>query len=266
MNAKKDPLFDAHSIEEIKIYSDYNKCMEPPEEKNFRDFMNSPMEANLNQPIVWESPKIRLDVKFKAWEEGPSMDNTNQMLSSTLPSFSFKNKTAKSDNQSLMLFNSRKLDQNSKDKNENTFDSTMTKFRITNEHGDINHMNSSTPAQSRNFNIFDHKEMSSSYCKYLDSKHPLYGKKFNLEADAISEYSLKSPTGNSEGRSKITKSLTDYREILKPSTHVKYISKDLTKKVYHKSQKFSTGYLKNTIGVSKTNEKPKNVGFLQVSI
>ena len=140
MNAKNDPLFDGQSIEEIKIYSDYSNCLEP--EDKLDDFniplLSSPIDLKINNFVSSESPRVRVESKNKKIDEGPSMDHTNQM-SSTMPSFnfSFKHKNPKTDGISL-LYNSRKLDQLSKEfyksKNEqNMFDSIAEKFKIPEE-------------------------------------------------------------------------------------------------------------------------------------
>ena len=87
-----DPLFDAHSIEEIKIYSDYNNRFDPPEDTKLP--LSSPNDKGGNPSINLGSSRVLIDMKTKKTDELPSMDNTNPM-SSTMPSFSFKNKNTK---------------------------------------------------------------------------------------------------------------------------------------------------------------------------
>lgn len=185
-NAKRDPLFDAHSIEEIKIYSDYSNHHEPVFDDN-KMFTNSPVNA-IPPVIICDSPKIHDDSKFRKNEEGISMDNTNAM-SSTMPSFSFKSKNIIQSNQSL-LHNSKRLEQNSKDINryENTFDTQTSQVWIP-EESDKFQVAPNNLTQSRNFSIFDPKKSTGTYSKYLDMKHPFVtNPKFASKADSISEY------------------------------------------------------------------------------
>lgn len=50
MNAKNDPLFDAHSIEEIKIYSYIDNVTEQ-DKLGSMQFMPSPKDSNLPQLV-----------------------------------------------------------------------------------------------------------------------------------------------------------------------------------------------------------------------
>ena len=156
---------------------------------------------------------MRLDVKFKRIEDGNSIDNTNH-VNTTMPSFnfSFKNKTTRLENLSLM-YNSKKLEYNSKEvtqaKNEqNTLDSITHRMKIPEEVSDNIRFESSSRSHSRNFNIFDNKIGDChSYNKQLDLKTNFYNKRHLFDVDAISEYSAKTPVCYSGKRNKITKSL-----------------------------------------------------------
>ena len=239
MNAKMDPLFDGQSIEEIKIYSDYNNLL-----VNDHEWMDPNMQSllspkfNISYPVHWESPQIKLDVKFKRIEEGQSIDNTNQNCS-TIPSFnfSFKNRNSKMDWTSF-LQNSKRQDQNSKDflrfkNDQNTFDSTGLK--IPEEGNNDFYLNSSTPGQSRNLNYFENKEVDKNitYTKHIHSKHPLIGK-LKFDPDAISEYSAGTPSWLSARQEKKIKTLKILNEALQSTKMKNESTNDF------KNQKFIT--------------------------
>lgn len=226
MNAKMAPLFDAQSIEEIKIYSEYSNWLENDGEWLDNNLQSYPSpKFNISNPIHWESPQIKFDVKFKRIEEGQSIDHTNHNCS-TIPSFnfSFKNKTSKMDWTSF-LQNSKRQDQNSKDfmrykNDQNTFDSTGLK--IPEESNNNFYLNSSTPSQSRNLNYFESKEVDKNitYTKHIHSKHPLIGK-WKFDPDAISEYSAGTPSWLSARQEKVAKSLKNWKEILESAKQIK---------------------------------------------
>lgn len=113
MNAKNDPLFDAHSIEEIKIYSNYPQNSESEEISVEKDLHQTSGKAVI-PPIRCESPHIRVDLYHRKEESG-SVDNTHYW-STTIPSFnfSFKHKNLNSEGISL-LHSSRRQDLPSKE-------------------------------------------------------------------------------------------------------------------------------------------------------
>ena len=166
MNAKMDPLFDVHSIEEIKIYSDYNNRFDPPEETKLS--LNSPNDK-WNPSMILGSPRVLIDMKAKKIDELPSMDNTNPM-SSTMPSFSFRNKNVKCINQSLVYI-SKRLDQNSKEMNkyETIFQNKDGSIKIPEENESRN-MHSPSSGPSRNITMFDKNTSGSNYSRYLENK------------------------------------------------------------------------------------------------
>jgi hypothetical protein len=218
MNAKNDPLFDAHSIEEIKIYSDDYQVAEVEQMSVERQYLfsNSYIDNKLMPPMQCESSRMRLDVQLKRSEDMPSMDNNNHM-STTMPSinFSFKNKNSKPDGLSFVQ-SSRKYDLSKdlvKSKNEhNTFDTFVDKFKIPEESNGTYHLNSSTPSQSRNLSIFDNKlsDIGNSYAQmYYSKNHNKMNKRYTFNNEIISEYSLRTPSCNSSKKNKISQSLNN---------------------------------------------------------
>lgn len=199
MNAKNDPLFDAHSIEEIKIYSDYNLGITSEENEVVLQHETSPIETKINNFMASESPKLKIKCLPKMNEDGFSVDKSHQM-STTMPSFNFSFNNKKKEGMSL-LYNSRNIDQISKDVQKSkyeqfTIDSICEKFKIPEKCSDNFHLNSSTPAQSWNVNIFDSKihDEDSYYSKFLQKKHAKTMTRTEFYSDAICEYSAKTPT------------------------------------------------------------------------
>jgi hypothetical protein len=218
MNAKNDPLFDVHSIEEIKIYSEYHQVAEVEQMSVERQdlFSNSYIDNKLISPMQCESSRMKLDVQLKRNEDMPSMDNNNHM-STTMPSinFSFKNKNSKPDGLSFVQ-SSRKYDLSKdliKSKNEqNTSDTFVDKFKIPEESDGTYHLNSSTPSQSRNLSIFDNKlsDIGNSYAqRYYSKNRNNMNKQYTFNNERISEYSLRTPSCNSSKKNKISQSLSN---------------------------------------------------------
>lgn len=179
-------------------------------------------------------------------DEGQSIDNTNQM-STTLPSFSFKNKTMRTDGTSL-LHNSKRLDQTGKEylkskNDQNTFDSLGSKYKIPEEDNEDFNFNASTPGQSRNLSIFGSKGLSGSHCKSqrLNHQNKVLNKLKNIDPEVISEYRVNTPVYDSSMREKITKSLTNCNNLLKTSQKIKESVQDKKRKAFNNSQKLSTG-------------------------
>jgi hypothetical protein len=220
MNAKNDPLFDAHSIEEIKIYSDYSRGIALEDNEIELEVHASPIEPKVSNFVESKSPKVKVECQQKMNEDGISIDKSHQM-STTMPSFNFSFKNKKNEGMSL-LYNSRKYDQTSKDAHKSkyeqcTIDSIYDKFKIPEECSDNFHLNTSTPTQSRNVNIFDSKLKGEGdyYSKFLQKKYPKPMTRSDFYADAISEYSVKTPTYTNLKREKITRSLNKWKKILK---------------------------------------------------
>ncbi|CAI2384348.1 unnamed protein product [Moneuplotes crassus] len=227
MNAKNDPLFDAHSIEEIKIYSNYPQNVESEANSIEKDLSQAPGKA-VAPPIRCESPHIRVDL-FPKKEESGSVDNT-YYCSTTIPSFnfSFKYKNLNSEGMSL-LHSSRRQE----------LPSTLQEKTRSEELRD-SMMNPNTSAsQSRNICMYEGKLLINNSAENFKRKSKINPRKLEFHPDKISEYSAKTYSQVSANKEKINESLKTASKILKNEKimrNLKKSSKANTDKATEKSK------------------------------
>lgn len=268
MNAKNDPLFDAYSIEEIKIYSNYPQIVELDQSSTERKEISliAPRIYKDPNPIYWEPPHIKINFQNKKDEEvGGSLDNTHQM-SSTMPSFnfSFKNKNYKNEGISQMN-NSQKNEQINEEMfkskiEKNTFESLGEKSQIPKESKKVFENERNTPSQSRNINIFNGKLLDESLLyRNFQSKNLVNPKKLEIYPGKISEYSVKTYSWTSLRKDKILYSLKYWKSVLRTGRKIKKSLKNKTQKIKKISNKVVKILRKNSYKYKTwTNRKINN--------